>query len=78
MPYSYAENEFDLWSNSENDSDNEEARHDNSGKVDDDDGNNNNDGLLEGYESDNTNFSSMQSSNTSIPCNVSCIGGSNV
>lgn len=64
---SHVEDEFHLWSDLDNDANNEEARHDNSGKLDDDDGNDNNNGLLQGYESDNANFGLIQSSNDEHP-----------
>ena len=60
LPLSYKEDEFHLWSNSENDGDNKEIRRESSGKLDDDDGSDRGDGLLEGYKSDNANFGPIQ------------------
>lgn len=77
---SHAEDQFHLWSNSENDGDNKEARHESSGKFDDNDASDKDDGLLEGYESDNDDFGPMQSSNDEHPFRVMSrvLGGSNV
>ena len=68
---SRVEDEFHLWSDLENDANNEEARHNSSGKCDDNDddndGNDNSNGLLQGYESDNAKFGLMQSSDDEHP-----------
>ena len=68
LPPFHAEDELHLWSDSENDGDNEEARHKNSGKFDDDDdGSDKDNGLLGGYESDNVDFGPIQSLDNEHP-----------
>ena len=53
-----------------------EARYESIGKFDNDDGSDSDDGLLEGYESDNVDFSLMQSSNDEHPfCAMSRVLG---
>lgn len=63
LPHSYAQDEFCLWSYSENDGNDKKARHERNDLFhDDDDGIDRDNGMLKSYESGNVDFGPMLSS----------------
>lgn len=67
MPLPHVEDEFYLYFDSDNKSDNEEATHKGSSKFDHGDGSDRDGRLLEGYESDIADFGPIQSLDNEHP-----------